>query len=90
MINFSNIEINETKYYYIYCKYDDAVVHLPFKRSFEKQTYMLCPINKEYLDASSYWIEDVAYKLMCRLIRDNGLSFDDFEVREYVDGEVNE
>lgn len=31
MINFSNIEISETKYYYIYCKYDDAVVHLPLK-----------------------------------------------------------
>lgn len=89
MVDFKELEMTETKYYYVYCKYDDAVVHLPFKRDFEKQTYILCPINKKYLDASSYWIEDVAYKLMCKFIRDNELSFDDFEVREYIESDYD-
>lgn len=89
MFNFDDVQVGETKYWYIYCKYDDAVVHLPFKRDFEKQTYHLCPMTKKYLDCSSYWIEDVAYKLMCKFIRDNNLSFDDFEVREYTEDDLD-
>lgn len=83
MIDFSNMQIENTKYYYIYCISDDSLVHLPFKRDYEKQTHMLCPITKKYLDCSSYWIEDIAYKLMYKFIRDNDLSFYDFKVMEY-------
>lgn len=83
MIDFSNMQLDKTKYYYIYCISDDSLVRLPFKRDYEKQTYILCPITKEYLDCSSYWIEDIALKLMCKFIKDNNLSFDDFKVMEY-------
>lgn len=85
MFDFSELSFGETKHYYIYCISDDAVVHLPFKRNFEKQTGHNCPMTKDCIDDSSYWIEDVVYGLLCRYVRDNGLSFDDYEVRSYTE-----
>lgn len=84
MLDFTKLDLpSKTKYYYIYCISDDAVVHLPFKREFEKQTGINCPVTKKYLDSSSYWVEDIAYKLLCKYVRDNNLNHSDFKILSY-------
>ena len=73
-----------TKYWYIFYKPTQQAVWLPFKRDYEKSTFLLCENVKEEIDTCSYWVEGVANKLLRKLIADNPhLNFEDFEVIEY-------
>lgn len=85
MIDFSELQVSTTtKYWYIEHIPSSSVVYLPFKRDFEKQTYIFFGKDKLTIDSSSYWIEGVANKLLRKLIKDNpNLCYEDFKVVEY-------
>ncbi|MEG2706880.1 MAG: hypothetical protein RR959_06025 [Erysipelotrichaceae bacterium] len=72
------------KYWYIEKVSTNEVVYLPFKRDFEKQTFILYRKSELTIDSSSYWVEGVANKLRRKLLKDNPeLLAEDYIVVEY-------
>lgn len=82
MFDFDNLETNsKKKYWYILHIPSGQPVYLPFKRKYERQTFLLTDMDD--IDDCSYWIEDVVHKLLRKLVKDQGLCYNDFKIVEY-------